>query len=351
MSNQGNRPISADNGAASSEADAIARISDMMQKKLKEDTGAGQPMPRDAHPKAHGLVQAEFTVAENLPEELRVGVFAAPKTFPAWIRYSNGAPRSGAQKPDASNDVRGVGIKLMGVPGEKVLADEKDAMTQDFLLCNHPVFFIRNVPDYEIFLKATSGGNPLPFFFSLRPFKIRFHEAKVLFQALFKKVSSPLAMRYWSQTPYAFGDRAAKYSLQPSSTYFGPVLGKAERADPDYLRHTMALELATTDVYLDFMVQLQGRDPTRMPVDDPTILWSEEESPFIKVATIRIPCQDFDTAARNQLAEDLSFTPWHSLPEHQPLGGINRTRRIVYETISRLRHTVNGVMRKEPSGF
>ncbi|MBU6452576.1 MAG: catalase family protein [Cyanobacteria bacterium REEB67] len=351
MSDPGKRPVAADNNAASSEADAIARISDMMQKKLREDTAAGERMPRDAHPKAHGLVQAEFTVAENLPDELRVGVFAQPVSFPAWIRYSNGAPRSATQKPDASNDVRGVGIKLMGVAGEKVLADEKEAMTQDFLLCNHPVFFIRNVPDYEVFLKATSGGNPLPFFFSLWPFKIRFHEAKVLVQALFKKVSSPLAIRYWSQTPYALGDRAVKYSLQPSSTYNEPVLSKADQADADYLRHTMAKELGATDVYLDFMVQLQDADRAQMPVDDPTILWSEEQSPFIKVATIRIPCQKFDTAARNQLAEDLSFTPWHSLPEHQPLGGINRTRRVVYETISRLRHTVNGVMRKEPSGF
>jgi len=112
----------------------------------------------------------------------------------------------------------------------------------------------------------------------------------------------------------------------------------------------MAAELAGSDVCLDFMVQLQG-SPKAMPVEDPTILWDERQSPFVKVATIRIPRQVFDTAEQNQLAEDLSFTPWHTLPEHEPLGGINRVRRVVYELISRLRHTVNGVPRQEPVGY
>jgi hypothetical protein len=97
------------------------------------------------------------------------------------------------------------------------------------------------------------------------------------------------------------------------------------------------------------MVQRQG-DPERMPVEDPTIRWSERASPFLTVATIRIPPQEFTSEAQQAFAENLSFTPWHSLPEHQPLGGINRVRRDVYEAISRLRHEANGVPRREPTG-
>ena len=79
--------------------------------------------------------------------------------------------------------------------------------------------------------------------------------------------------------------------------------------------------------------------------------WKEEASPFVRVARIRIPAQAFTTTRQDEYAEHLSFTPWHALPEHRPLGGINRTRRVVYEQISALRHRANGAARAEPAGF
>jgi catalase len=336
------------NAASTNEDDEIASIANMMKAKLQGDHPQGE-MPRDAHPKAHGLVRAQFIVEPNLPAAYRYGVFAEPRSFDSWIRFSNGAPKAA---PDSKGDVRGVAIKLMGVPGEKVMADEKDAVTQDFLLCNHPVFFVRNVSDYSLFLGAITGGSLkgfLNFLVSFRPFRLRFHEVGILIGAVLAKIPSPLAIRYWSQTPYSLGPSAVKYSVKPSAGYTAPA-GGIPKDDADYLRHTMAAELADSDVCLDFMVQLQG-SPTKMPVEDPTILWDERQSPFKKVATIRIPKQVFDTAELNQLAENLSFTPWHTLPAHQPLGGINRVRRVVYEVISRLRHSVNGVPRQEPSGY
>jgi hypothetical protein len=45
---------------------------------------------------------------------------------------------------------------------------------------------------------------------------------------------------------------------------------------------------------------------------------------------------------------NLSFTPWHALPEHEPLGGINRVRRAVHESLSDFRHALNLVPREEP---
>ena len=38
---------------------------------------------------------------------------------------------------------------------------------------------------------------------------------------------------------------------------------------------------------------------------------------------------DIDAPGQDELCEALSFTPWHSLPEHEPVGGINRLRRAV----------------------
>ena len=68
------------------------------------------------------------------------------------------------------------------------------------------------------------------------------------------------------------------------------------------------------------------------------VVWSESLSPHVKVATIVIPVQEFDTPALQEYGDNLSFNPWHSLPEHRPLGSINRGRRVFYETMSKFRH-------------
>ena len=87
-----------------------------------------------------------------------------------------------------------------------------------------------------------------------------------------------------------------------------------------------------------------------MPVEDPRIRWEPSVSPWRKVATLRIPTQRFDSPAQLQFAEDLSYSPWHSVPEHQPLGGVNRCRRIIYQAISEFRHEANGRRAFEPTG-
>jgi hypothetical protein len=125
---------------------------------------------------------------------------------------------------------------------------------------------------------------------------------------------------------------------------------RPRNAGPDYLTEAMVRTLNTEDVEFDFMVQFQT-DPARMPIEDPSIAWKESESPFIKVATVHIPKQEFASPAQMEFGDNLSFTPWHSLPEHRPLGGIQRARRTVYQTISKLRHNLNNAPRKEPTNF
>lgn len=110
----------------------------------------------------------------------------------------------------------------------------------------------------------------------------------------------------------------------------------------------MVEHLKREDVYFDFKVQLQT-DPQTMPIEDATIEWNEAESGFIKVATIRIPVQEFDIQQRREFDENLSFNPWHTLPEHQPLGGVNRVRKQIYEAISAIRHQLNEQLMKEPT--
>ena len=90
-------------------------------------------------------------------------------------------------------------------------------------------------------------------------------------------------------------------------------------------------------------------DPVSMPVEDLTERWDERRSPWRRVAAVRIPPQSFDAPAQMAFVESMSCTPWHALPEHRPLGGINRVRREVYQALSRRRHELNGVARAEPS--
>jgi len=157
--------------------------------------------------------------------------------------------------------------------------------------------------------------------------------------------SSPLDIRYWSTTPYLYGpERCVKYSIVPTSHYkshLPDVLGD------HYLTENMEKHLAAHEASFDFMIQMQ-KDPDRMPVEDAGVEWSETESPFIKVATISIPPQVFRTAECEQLAEDLSFSPAHSLIEHRPIGGINRARVEIYRSLSEFRHKHNNKQLIEP---
>ena len=131
-------------------------------------------------------------------------------------------------------------------------------------------------------------------------------------------------------TPYLLGDRAIKFSATPLSRNANLP---PEQTGPNFLREAMMKQVGAEDVYFEFGVQLQS-DPLTMPVEDPLVMWDEAVSPFQRVAIIRIPKQDISAKSWVEFAENLSFTPWHSLPEHRPLGSNNRARRAVYEAIS-----------------
>jgi len=157
--------------------------------------------------------------------------------------------------------------------------------------------------------------------------------------------SSPLDIRYWSTTPYLYGtDLVVKYSIVPTSKIKSALPLKLT---DDYLTENMEKHLAVHEASFDFMIQVQ-KDPNRMPVEDAGVEWSEKESPFIKVASLRIPSQTFRTREREELAEDLSFSPAHSLIEHRPIGGINRARVELYRYLSEFRHKQNNKQLMEP---
>ncbi len=328
--------------ATAGEEAAIAEILTIIKANLRKQFPTGQvDMRRDAHPKHHGAVRAELVVEPNLVPELAVGVFRTPGSFPAWVRFSNG---SGAVQPDHLRDGRGIAIKLMGVDGPKLMGDE--AHTQDFLFINHDVFAVKDASDYlELFRIIERDGAPTRFFLSANPFKWHLKELANA-NKIRVRVSNMLSLQYWTMTPYLMGDTPAKFSVRPQVL---ANTGAPPNSAPDYLRHVMARQLQREGVAFDFLVQLQA-DARGMPVEDPRIRWEPAHAPWRKVATLHIPAQTFDSPAQLQFAEDLSYSPWHSVPEHQPLGGVNRCRRIIYQAISQFRHEANGRRALEPTG-
>lgn len=117
--------------------------------RMKADDGTLaklRPFVRDAHPKAHGCVRANFKVVKNLPAQLKHGVLKEREHYCAWVRFSNS--NEDPDRSDVEKDGRGMAIKLMGVPGKTLLDAHKNAGTQDFIMISNPVFFINDALDY-----------------------------------------------------------------------------------------------------------------------------------------------------------------------------------------------------------
>ena len=324
-------------------ADEEQMIKDMeviLQEKMTKDYPAGQ-IKRDAHPKNLAFLQAEFIVEPNIPAELKVGIFKFPQTYPAWIRISSA---SGKVQSDKVKDLRGFAIKIMGVKGERYKTQNEEKKTQDFILLSYPTMPLGTVKLFNDAVYYSVKWSPFVFFTRL-VLSGNFHIINELRKAI-QNQTSPLDIRYWSTTPYLCGTQhAVKYSIVPTSHMKSDL---PSRLTDDYLTDNMEKHLAKHEASFDFMIQVQ-KNPNRMPIEDAGVEWSEKESPFIKVASLHISPQFFRTKEREKLAEDLSFSPAHSLIEHRPIGGINRARVEIYRYLSEFRHKQNNKHLIEPS--
>jgi hypothetical protein len=319
------------------------------------------PTGRDAHPKHHGCVKATFTVEAHLASSLQRGVCARPgRSFEAWIRFSNAFKR----RHDLTWDARGMAIKLLNVA---------EGSTQDFLLVTHHAFFARTAADFVDFPATVLGVSNFlglirrlrSYFFVGPPSRWRIRGLIAMFRS-FRWIQNPLGVAYFSQVPYRLGEHAVKFCVrpqEPSRNLHHPrfalmvlaylaanmlSLGRIRLVRWENLLHTaLVTRLRERDARFDFLVQIGDAS---MPVDDAVVGWDERRSPYVKVATItihRLPA-GFDVEEMMQFGEHLSFSPWHTLDAHEPLGSINAARRDVYRRISTLRHRLNRRDAREP---
>jgi hypothetical protein len=257
-------------------------------------------------------------------------------------------------------------VKVLGVPGDKLLEGEEHARTQDFVMMNNDVFLIDGVRNYAAFTRLQVQGyqqhsqlTQFRYFFQdaagrmWNPLAWRLRELREAFGILKWPPKNLLATQYYSISAYTLGvQNYVKYSARPVACGPpdpAPVPGSWEWSlSSEVLYEDTRRQLNSGRKFcFDFMIQPQVQQKN-MPVEDTTIEWKVRDSPFLPVARIEISKQDIRPAEQSNFCENLSFSPWHALPQHRPVGGLNRIRKAVYQGISQYRRCKNGVATGEP---
>jgi hypothetical protein len=321
---------------------AIQGMIDYLGTYMREHWKPGN-FQRGGNTKTHGIVRGEFIVRDDIPAHMKRGIFSKPQSFRAWVRFAGPGP-------DIPKDIEDVGFascsfKLMGVPGPKLMPDEK--FTQDFTSVSTPTFVTPTVVANAALQAQILRGTPIFYFW--KPGAS--HILDFFMQALWNETqTSPLEARYWSTVPYLLGEgQAMMFSVRPKLKTRSRIPGLPFHPADNYLRDALRRVLDERDSEFDFMIQVQT-DSHRMPLEHAGVRWPEKLSPFVPVATLRIPKQTFDTPKQFAFANNLSINPWHCIPDHRPLGNQSRGRHRMYWELSQLRQRMNNTPHIEPTG-
>lgn len=325
------------------EEESLNEIIKLMSEQMRGRFKPGQ-FERGGNTKTHGLVKATVTIRDDIPEHMRKGIFATQRSYPAYVRFSGPGP-------DVPADIQDVGfgsmaIKIMDVPGEKIMQEEK--LTQDMISICTPTFVTGDTRSNARLQDWSLRNMPIYYFLDPRDS----HLLDFLMQSLWNETQfNPLGQRYYSCVPYLLGEgQAMLYSFSPKTEVDKTIPGVPFGNVPDnYLKDNMMKTLDKQSVEFDLQLQLQT-DAHKMPIENAAVRWPEKLSPFISAATIHIPQQKFDHQAQFDFTKQLTINPWHCLKEHRPLGNQSRARRRMYQELSRFRQEMNKTQHTEPTG-
>jgi len=332
--------------------DTLGKIQGVVQ----HDTGHAE---RAVHAKSHGILVGELEVFEGLPLPLAQGLFAEPRRYPLVMRFST---LPGDILDDRVSTPRGLAIKIVGVEGPRLPGSE-GATTQDFVLVNGPAF---GAPTAKAFLgtlkqlaattdKAPGAKKALS---SVTRAAERVVEAfggvsPTLLTLGGQPETNPLGDNYYTQTPLLYGLYMAKLCVVPSSPEL-QALVKAPvnlKDKPNGLREAVVEFFRTNGAEWELRVQL-CTDLDTMPIEDASKVWPEDETPYVAVARVRVTPQLAWSPERYQAVEEaMSFSPWHGLSAHRPLGSVNRVRQAAYAQGAARRARSNGLTVTEPTSL
>lgn len=280
--------------------------------------GAGRALHRKG---VLGLA-ATLTVKDGLPAHARHGLFAAPATYAAWVRLSNGGPDV---KADRHPDVRGFAIRVDGVTGDAALGGA--ASHQDFALINASNFGFADSARFLGLVQAAAKGPLALIGWAYRSYGLgkMFGELKRLKASVERRFDGFAAHAFHSAAPIACGPYAVRVRLTPDA----PVSHADAKGDYGAaMARTVAAGPVTYTLALQFFV-----DEATTPIEDASRDWPEDVAPFVDVATLTIARQDVAAADGQALAARLErtvFDPWQALAAHRPLGEVMRSRKVVY---------------------
>ncbi len=290
---------------------------------------------RALHAKSNLGVEAEFEVLATVPQDARIGLFATPRTYPAFVRFSNGAAR---HQPDPKPDVRGLAVKILGVDGKKLIPGLEDATTQDFLAIRTSSIPMRDADEFISLVKAAQTPALLPFRL-IRD--LGFRRALKLIKDLVASMKLPLSTlastSYYSALPIKYGPYAVRFAFVAQDA---PIPSRGD--DPTYIGDQLAARLRERPVIYDFRIQFY-QDETRTPIEDASVEWSETVAPYVTVARLTLPVQD-PRSPRGQkigeLVERFAFDPWHARDDLRPLGNMMRARNHAYRLSTHARGAI-----------
>jgi hypothetical protein len=308
---------------------------------------------RQQHAKGQGFLKGQLTVYGDLPEHLRQGMFAAPRTYPVIVRLSTAF---GDIRSDRIRVPRGMAIKVVGVEGPKASPEDRSA-NQDFLLVNHKTYF-SNAAAYRGLQRSFELQPFLPDF-ALRGAGVLARGVKRLcdsagiatpmsLQGIAEAGNNILGETFHSEAAIRFGAYIARISAVPMSEPLRKLTGAPVDSDDNALLNFVVAFFRNNAAEYELRAQL-CTDLRRMPVEDASIEWPEDVSAPQPVGLISLPRQEADSPERRAYADDiLSFNPWRCLADHQPLGSIMRLRKEAYRVSSTFRHVENGKPIMEP---
>lgn len=338
------------------EAKTVEEISELMQQIL-DTTYAdyGHPV-RSVHAKSHAILLGEVTVKDHLPEHLAQGIFSTPKTYSAIMRVST---NPGDILDDNVSTPRGLALKIFDVEGER-LAGSEDSQVQDFVMANGEVF---SAPSPQVFAKnlkllaaTTDKAEGLKKVLSSVLQTVEGgleklgHSSPTLVTLGGQQKTSVVGESFFTQAPLLYGPYMAKLRVVPiSDALKSKTDEKVDLKDkPNGLREDALNFFKKHGGEWELQVQL-NTDIDKMPIEDASVAWDEEESPYVTVATISVkPQSSWDDARVKRVDDEMAFSPWRGITAHRPIGAVMRSRKAVYELSANFRSTHNPAPVHEP---
>lgn len=262
------------------------------------------------HRKPVLALRGTLDVLADVPDYARHGVFAQARSYPVVVRFSNGGMDVEA---NAKPDIRGIAVKVLDVTGPSSLGGTADH--QDFLLINHDRFSSRKSDEFVDAVAALAKGKGAFLVHMIRKYGFGggLARVKLATRMLGKPFLGFANEPFNTVLPIAIGTYAARVRITPVAPV--PPVKKDFAQD---LRDRVAAAPLVYDVALQFFV-----DESITPIEDASVVWPENESPFVDVARLTLTTIDPDVEA-------LRFDPWGGLAEHRPLGELMRARKSAY---------------------